>query len=344
MASAPLNDGDGPELSRLAGRLLEGWRELPERWRQAPLGVCLSAGGDSSALALAASLARSRETDFFPHVHLLHVCHGLRGEASRGDAQAARELAARLGLPCELLEARVEPGPGLEARARAARYLALRQGFPGLLATAHHRGDQAETVLLRLLRGAGPMGLRGIAPLREDGIWRPFLGEPRARLRSALNEAGWTPREDGSNADTAFSRNLLRHKVLPELETREAGWEEALSDLARSAEALRPHLNARMETIARATDFRLTSKGFGMRLPGWPEADADPELDLFLEQAWTRTGRRPWSRAHRSRLVRDVAAGAVGQRRGGQGETAFFGGGSLRIEAAGGRAGPQDGS
>jgi len=345
MASAALNDKNCPALAGLAARLLTGWKRLPERWQQTPLGVCLSAGGDSSALAIAAAcgltLAPGR---FFPEVRLLHVRHALRGEASRGDAQAACELGAQLGLPCELLDAHVETGPGLEARARAARYQALRKGFSGLLATAHHRGDQAETVLLRILRGAGPIGLRGIATLREDGIWRPFLEEPRAHLRQALAEAGWTPREDESNSDTTFARNLLRHKVLPELEAGETGWEEALSGLARSAEELRPHLAARMEAIALATNFQATPEGFQMDILDWLEAEFDPELDIFLEQAWTRSGRRPWSREHRTQLVRDVAAGKAGRRRGGQDEMALFGGGRLCVELSGGRRRRKDGS
>ena len=345
MASAALIDKNCPALAGLAARLLTGWKQLPERWQQTPLGVCLSAGGDSSALAMAAARAQALAPEhFFPEVRLLHVRHALRGDASRGDAQAACELGAQLGLPCELLDARVEPGPGLEARARAARYQALRKDFLGLLATAHHRGDQAETVLLRILRGAGPIGLRGIATLREDGIWRPFLEEPRTRLRQALVEAGWTPREDESNSDTAFARNLLRHKVLPDLEICEAGWEEALSALARSAEKLRPHLAARMEAIALATSFQATSDGFQMELLSWPDAEHDPELDIFLEQAWTRSGRRPWSREHRARLVRDVAAGKAGRRHGGQDETALFGGGRLCIEPSGGRQPREDGS
>lgn len=278
--------------------------------------------------------ARSATPDtFFPEIKLLHVRHELRGSESRGDWQSCGELAAILGLCLETAAAPVPDGPGLEARARTRRYEALRTLHPrGLLATAHHRDDQAETVLLRLLRGAGPLGLCGIAPLREDGIWRPFLGHPRALLREAVTACGWNPREDSSNRDTRFARNALRHEFLPAWEAREPGVGMALCALAGSAWALRPHLLARLRAIEYLTDSVTSLSGWSLDLSRWDAPADDPELDMALERLWTRTGRRPWSRPHRIRLVEDVLAGKTGTRTGGQGEIARFGKMRLSIE------------
>jgi len=340
-----------PALERLSDGLRKGWKELPQEHRNAPLGICLSAGGDSCALALAAALsARSATSDaFFPEIRLLHVRHELRGSESRGDWQSCRELAAHLGLNLESAAAPVPEGPGLEARARTLRYEALRTLHPrGLLATAHHRDDQAETVLLRLLRGAGPLGLCGIAPLREDGIWRPFLGHPRKLLNEALATCGWEPREDTSNRDTRFARNALRHELLPAWEEREPGTGKALAALADSAWALRPHLLARLRAIEHLTDSVTSQDGWSLDLSHWPSPADDPELDMVLERLWTRSGRRPWSRPHRIRLVEDVLAGKTGTRTGGQGEIARFGRRRLSIESLrpspDGRAPEKDGS
>lgn len=325
-----------PALEQLSDGLRKGWKELPQEHRTAPLGICLSAGADSCALALAAALAARSATPgtFFPEIRLLHVRHELRGSESRGDWQSCSELAAALGLCLDTAAAPLVDGPGLEARARVLRYQALRSLHPrGLLATAHHRDDQAETVLLRLLRGAGPLGLCGIAPLREDAIWRPFLRHPRSLLRATVTTCGWDSREDSSNRDTRFARNALRHGFLPAWEAREPGIGIALCSLAESAWALRPHLLARLRAIELLTDCVTSQAGWSMDLSRWDAPADDPELDMVLERLWTRTGRRPWSRPHRIRLVEDVVAGKTGTRTGGQGEIARFGKGLLSIES-----------
>lgn len=323
-----------PTLDMLVSHLEQEALRLPATLREAPLAIALSAGGDSAALALAAGALRIRRPDLFPETRLLHVCHGLRGAESRGDLLACRELAARTGLALLVGEALVEPGPGLEARARSQRYLTLRELHPrGLIATAHHLQDQAETVLLRLLRGAGPRGLYGIAPLREDGVWRPFLGCEREDLRSILSEQAWVPREDSSNADTRYARNELRHGLLPAWEAREPGISRALASLARSAWRLRPHLSARLADLETMLSAQASSTGWSLDLARWESDAHDPELGLLVETLWTRTGRRPWSLIHRRRLLEDTLAGRTGTRLGGQGETARYGGKRLAIEA-----------
>lgn len=292
------------------------------------MGLCLSAGADSCALALAAGPLRAHVRG---EVVGLHACHGLRGSASEGDRIAVRELCARLGLPLIEVDAAVEPGPNLEERARGVRYRRLREAFPGVLVTAHHRGDQAETVVLRLLRGAGATGLRGIHPLREDLVWRPLLDQAGADLRQACREAGWTWREDASNTDLSLTRNWVRHVWLP---SQPEGTELALRELARAAERLAPTLGARLDRLAEGLALELLGDGFRLDLSSLPpDSLPDPELDLLLERTWTRLGRRPWAAQQRARLLADAASGRVGRRRGGQGEIALWGGSSLQIRA-----------
>lgn len=322
-------------LERLTHRLLAVRAALSDPWRAAPLGLCLSGGADSCALALAAARAVEIDPGAFPGgIAAYHARHALRGAASDGDAASVRELCGRLGIAWTETDARVEPGPGLEARARAARYATLREaaGSGTLLATAHHRDDQAETVVLRLLRGAGPVGLRGIHSLRPDGVWRPFLEVPRSDLEAACADAGWTPRQDLSNLDTRFARNDLRHRLLPALESEHPGLSREMAALALSAQRLEPYLERALRRISDAIDLRHDERGFACDLSGLDDPAADPELEIVLERAWTRAGRRPWARAQRVRLLADAASGAVGRRAGGQGEIAIWGGRRLRIE------------
>lgn len=331
--------GDIPSsFDDLTAAALAARRIVPSGWRDRPLALCLSGGADSSALALAFSRPDLR--DLFPAgMEALHVRHGLRGAESDGDAQAVRELCARTDLPLREVDAPVEVGPGLEARARDARYEALRRAAPRcILATAHHLDDQAETVVLRLLRGAQARGLAGIRPWREDGVWRPFLGVRRSRLEELCRREGWTPRFDSSNADIDFRRNEIRLLLLSAWESESPGTALALADLARSAWELEPFLERALDRLRGLVSLRLDAEGFSLDVSSWPSdrpdpAD-DPELDLLLERTWTRAGRRPWSRPHRKRLLADLRAGAVGRRSGGQRELAVFGGGRLRVEVS----------
>lgn len=312
----------------LASRLVAAHRSLPEPARSKALGLCLSGGLDSCALAL--SVAAARE-DLGTEIVALHARHGLRGSESDGDALSVRELCARLGLALVEVDATVSPGPNLEARARASRYSALRRAFPGLLVTAHHRGDQAETVVLRLLRGAGPTGLRGIHGLREDGVWRPFLDVPRRALEDVCRQAGWVWREDSSNRDQRLLRNWIRHAWLPQ---GGDALERSLAAVATAASALAPSLEERLESLGRSCGLAIDPTGFRLDLRPWHDQPDHPELDLLLELAWTRCGRRPWAEQQRRRLVSDVLTGASGRRRGGQGEMAFWGGGVLQVRGS----------
>jgi tRNA(Ile)-lysidine synthase len=195
--------------------------------------VALSGGLDSSVLLhlLAHSPLRSNG------LRAIHVHHGLHPDADKWAAHC-ESLCASLDVP--LTVARVEVrnnGDGPEAAARAARHAAfereLRDGE--ILALAHHRDDQAETFLLRALRGSGPDGLGAMRPWRAFGrgwLWRPLLAQPREALReyATAHELRWI--EDPSNADERFDRNFLRNRVMPLLRER---WPHADASLARSA-------------------------------------------------------------------------------------------------------------
>ena len=175
---------------------------------------------------------------------LAHLHHHIRGDAADGDAAFCRALAARAGVPAVIGDADV---PALARGAGVSREVAgrdARQQFyadaltslgAGCVAVAHTRDDQAETVLLRLVRGAGPAGLSGIAP-RRDHLVRPLLEISRAELQAYLGEMGEPWREDATNADCAIPRNLIRQEVLPRLRKLNA---QADAALARTADILR---------------------------------------------------------------------------------------------------------
>jgi tRNA(Ile)-lysidine synthase len=173
----------------------------------------VSGGPHSLALALLADRwARGRGGAL-----LAVICdHGLRAE-SAAEAGAARAMLAGQGIAARIVPLGLAPGPGLQARARAARLAALLGacadwGAPWLL-LGHHRADQAETLLLRAAAGSGVAGLAGMAPARAAGpalILRPLLGVAPARLEAVLAEAGLAPLRDPSNADPRFARARLR--------------------------------------------------------------------------------------------------------------------------------------
>ncbi len=190
-----------------------------------------SGGLDSSVLLYLLCHAGFRH-----RLQAVHVHHGLQPEADRWAEHCRRLARARqISFHCEFLA--LEPGAGLEARARAARRQALLARVPadGALLLAHHADDQAETLLFRLLRGAGPRGLAAMAERRteqERTILRPLLGESRAMLEKLARVRGLDWVEDPSNRETGPDRNFLRHRVLPLLTER---WPGAVDTLARDA-------------------------------------------------------------------------------------------------------------
>lgn len=158
----------------------------------------VSGGPDSLALLVLASEAGCKVTAW-------HVDHGLR-PGSAGEAEVVAQAANRWGAAFEARTAHCEPGPNLEARAREARYQVLPEG----VLTGHTADDQAETVLLNLMRGAGLDGLAGIDPAR-----RPLLALRRHETQALCDSLGLEPVQDPSNLDPAHRRNRVRHELLP---------------------------------------------------------------------------------------------------------------------------------
>ncbi len=204
--------------------------------------VCaVSGGADSLALLVLAVAAGCRVT-------AVHVDHGLR-PGSAGEAQVVRAAADRFGAGFRAVTAPVPDGPNLEARARAARLAAL----PAGARFGHTADDQAETVLLHLLRGSGLTGLGGI----RDRTRHPILDLRRSETRALCEALGLEPVVDPSNADPRHRRNRIRHEVLPLLDDvadRDVVPVLArFADLAGASVALLEDLAAGIDTADAAT-------------------------------------------------------------------------------------------
>jgi tRNA(Ile)-lysidine synthase len=197
--------------------------------------VCaVSGGADSLALLALAVHAGCRPT-------AVHVDHGLR-PGSAAEAAAVRDAAARLGAGFRAAAVTVAPGPNLEARARAARYGAL----PAGALTGHTADDQAETVLLNLLRGAALDGLAGMDPAT-----RPIRRLRRRETRALCAALGLTPVADPSNDDPAIRRNRVRHELLPLLDA--IAERDVTPVIARQADLARADA-ALLDALAAALD------------------------------------------------------------------------------------------
>ena len=222
--------------------------QKPRTWT---IGLAVSGGADSTALL--AVLADLRDALDFDAV-VLHVDHGLRPD-SHDDARFVEALAARFGLPCRTLRARIRrrPRESLEMAARRTRlaFFARMTRELGLnaIATGHHADDVAETFIMRMARGAGPEGLAGLKPVSHvDGITfiRPLLGLRDSDLRAYLRRRGLTWREDSTNTDTSILRNKVRHVILPFL--REHLDPHITEHLCKSAAILRGDLSRTVTT------------------------------------------------------------------------------------------------
>jgi tRNA(Ile)-lysidine synthase len=185
--------------------------------------VAVSGGADS--VALLHLLAEMKELNL--ELRVAHLNHRLRGAESDDDETFVRVLAGELGLPCvvEAVDVRALAAAekrSLEDAGRAARraFLLRTAAENGCrkIATGHHADDQAETVLLRLLRGAGVRGLAAIPPATPDGLVRPLIDCYRDELRDYLQTRGIAFREDPSNLDRSHLRNRVRHELIPTLQ------------------------------------------------------------------------------------------------------------------------------
>jgi len=272
--------------------------------------VAYSAGRDSTAL-LHATLQAARGQGI--EVLALHVHHGLSAHAdawlAHGQAQCARW--ARQGLPVRFISHRAEgspqPGDSVEAWARQARYQALRAMAlgeqAGLVLLAHHRRDQAETLLLQALRGAGVAGLAGMPRhVERDGLtWaRPWLDLPREAIEAYVRRHRLRFVDDDSNADPRFARNRLRLAAWPALVEAFPQAEAALAQSARWAQ----QASAALDELA-AIDLAQVSDGPVLHVTPWRTLSEARQVNVL--RAWLKAIGQPAPASLVLRLVDELA-------------------------------------
>lgn len=225
-----------PSLRTLVSGVLRRDCALPQTSK---IGVAVSGGPDS--MALLHVLANLRRTLGF-ELCALSVDHGLRPEAGQ-ELQVVEAFCQELSVPFCRIALSLKDGGNLQERARDARYEALwrkareHAGEQVFLATAHHKDDRAETVLLRVLRGTSLPGL-AVLPAREGALLRPMIRATRAEVESYLQRHKIAFCEDPSNQQTRFLRVRVRHEILPLLRELNPGVVDHLATLAEEAEEL----------------------------------------------------------------------------------------------------------
>jgi len=206
-------------------------RFIAENRIRGPIVAAVSGGIDSTALLVA--LVELGDVAF----SAAHVNHHLRGTESDDDEAYVRELCARYDIPLRVAGGTLDPEAvrhrGIEAAAREVRHARLRElAGDALIATAHQKNDQAETVVMRMMTGGGIAALRGIHPVRDDGVIRPLLDVTRAEIDAFLQIRNIIPRFDRSNSDQRFLRNRVR-KMLRALDSSVVDNLAAVADHAR---------------------------------------------------------------------------------------------------------------
>ena len=278
----PEGAAGGADLERAFAAFADGNGLLPSGCT-----VVAAASGGIDSMVLLRLLDGLRQTRPFS-LSVAHVNHRLRGAESDEDEAFVREAAAALGLPFHLHRCSPPGNPGERsgvqewARGERYRFLAsLASAAPGTrIATAHHRDDNAETVLFNFLRGSGVRGLAGIPVSRDGGtIIRPLLFASRAGIAAYAAAAGVRWREDSSNAGTMYARNALRHAIIPAIE-------EAVNPSLREAMDRTALLFGDLDVwlsgeIARALSDVSIPGGEGLRL----DAAKLAALPLFLRES-----------------------------------------------------------
>lgn len=212
----------------------------------------LSGGADSVCLV---TVLHELSADMGFTLRAVHVNHCLRGEESDRDQHFCEELCEKLGIPLEVHRVDVtgyarESGRSTEEAARILRYGAFdKAACGGKIATAHNKGDNAETVLFNIVRGTGLKGLGGI-PYVRDNIIRPLLDVSRSEIEAYLGKKGQTFVTDSTNLTEDYSRNKLRRRIIPQLEEINPDVTDALCRLSLSAEEDEAFLTGLTDSIA----------------------------------------------------------------------------------------------
>ncbi|MCQ4287983.1 tRNA lysidine(34) synthetase TilS [Pseudomonas stutzeri] len=262
---------------------LKPWLDAPA-WR-----VAFSGGLDSTVLLTA--LVRLRQQHRLPPLSAVHVHHGLQAVADSWPARCAK-ICDGLGVPLEVVPVQVAAGASIERAARVARYKAFadKLGEGEVLLMAQHQDDQAETLLFRMLRGAGVRGLGAMPISRALGqgkLVRPLLAIDRADLESyaRAQELEWI--EDPSNASLVHSRNYLRRQVMPVLKQR---WPRAPSSMARTA----AHLAEAQSLLDELAEMDLLAARAPDDWPWLPLRSLDLSVLRSLSSARQRNALRHW--------------------------------------------------
>lgn len=267
------------------------------RLEPGPVVVGVSGGADSLALLLL--LCRTADRHPFTPI-VAHADHGIH-PGSAGIATQVESHAAALGVPVRIgrleLGAGTGEDPAREARHRWLRSVRLAEGARWIM-LAHHRDDQAETVLMRVLAGSGPAGLAGMAPVRGTLV-RPLLWAGRQELAALVREAGWQPWDDPANGDSRNNRSWLRTTLMPTLLDRDPRAVDRLLGLARQAADARTAWDA---VIDRLPELAPEASRGVVSVAATPLQDYDSRLACAVIQA---AGRRAGA------IVGPAAAGRV---------------------------------
>ncbi len=239
-------------MIKKVGRFMEQWHMVPDNKK---ILVGFSGGADSLCLM---EILRELSPYYELSLYAVHVHHGLRGENADQDAAFVESYCRKYEIPCRIFhvsaakEAR-EQKISVEEAGRNLRYRLFdrmkKEWGTGAIAVAHHQNDQAETVLFQMARGSSLTGAGGIRPVNE-GIIRPLLCVSKKEILSYLEQKKMTWREDESNADTTYTRNCIRHMILPLLEEKvNAGTAEHIADLALMLQQTEKYLRTVEDTI-----------------------------------------------------------------------------------------------
>jgi tRNA(Ile)-lysidine synthase len=263
-------------------------RDAPVWW------LGLSGGLDS--MVLLEALVQLRHQHPLPPLRAIHVHHGLNPAADEWVAHCRRECALR-DVPLTVVEVSVQPVASVENAAREARYQAFTAvlGKGDQILLAHHQDDQLETLLFRLIRGTGLLGLAGMPAQRALGagsLQRPLLGWQRGELHDWATTQALNWIEDPANRDPRFARTGLRYQVLPALRRQWPGADASLIRLAAHAR----EASELLDELAAEDCRRLEGKSPDPWLAGWPSLDAKGLADLSL--ARQRNLLRYWLRCH----------------------------------------------
>jgi tRNA(Ile)-lysidine synthase len=263
--------------------------------------VACSGGADSTALLRAMVAITGNVPAELSWLVVAHFNHGWRGAESDGDQVFVEGLAKQLGVECQIGRAEASPSGGRrrdEATARDLRHRFLlgvaRQTGARHIVLAHTADDQAETVLHRILRGTAVAGLAGMSRVRpvtpDVSLVRPLLRVRRAEILEYLRSIGQTYRDDSSNLDPTYTRNRIRHELLPQLQ-RDYNPQvvDALLNLAASAGDIREDMGGRVETAVEACVKQIDETSVSLDIDTLKQLSRTLRIEL-IKYLWQRQG------------------------------------------------------